>query len=116
MVRRAVRTGEIITGITTAASIFATAAIGAAAGAGLLAVAALATGLILVALEGPHLPLLRLVDARRWSPRFRDDEELYRDDDTAVLPDTTPPADRDQQTSPASDDVGSASAAYRRPG
>ena len=106
VVRRAVRTGEIISGITTAASIFATAAIGAAAGAGLLAVAALATGLVLVALEGPHLPLLRLVDARRWSPRFRDDEELYRDDDTAVLPDTTPPADRDQQTSPTSDDVG----------
>jgi putative Mg2+ transporter-C (MgtC) family protein len=106
VVRRAVRTGEIISGITTAASIFATAAIGAAAGAGLLAVAALATGLILVALEGPHLPLLRLVDARRWSPRFRNDEELYRDDDTAVLPDTMPPADRDQQTSPTSDDVG----------
>ena len=53
VVRRAVRTGEIISGITTAASIFATAAIGAAAGAGLLAVAALATGLVLVALEGP---------------------------------------------------------------
>jgi putative Mg2+ transporter-C (MgtC) family protein len=116
VVRRAVRTGEIISGITTAASIFATAAIGAAAGAGLLAVAALATGLVLVALEGPHLPLLRLVDARRWSPRFHNDEELYRDDDTAVLPDTTPPADRDQRTSPASDDVGPASAAYHRPG
>jgi hypothetical protein len=50
--------------------------------------------------------LLRLVDARRWSPRFHNDEELYRDDDTAVLPDTTPPIDRDQQTSPMSDDVG----------
>ena len=115
VVRRAVRTGEIISGITTAASIFATAAIGAAAGAGLLAVAALATGLVLVALEGPHLPLLRLVDARRWSPRFHNDEELYRDDDTAVLPDTTPPADRDQQTPPASDDVGPAVRGYRRP-
>ena len=96
VIHRAVRTGEIISGITTAASIFATAAIGAAAGAGLLAVATLATGLVLVALEGPHLPLLRLVDARRWSPRFHNDEELYRDD-TAVLPDATPPADRDQQ-------------------
>ena len=106
VVRRAVRTGEIISGITTAAAIFATAAIGAAAGAGLLAVAALATGLVLVALEGPHLPLLRLVDARRWSPRFRNDEEPYRDDDTAVLPDTMPSADRDQETSPTSYDVG----------
>jgi len=106
VVRRAVRTGEIISGITTAASIFATAAIGAAAGAGLLAVAALATGLVLVALEGPHLPLLRLVDARRWSPRFRNDEELYRDDDTAVLPDTVLPADHDQQKPPTPGDVG----------
>jgi putative Mg2+ transporter-C (MgtC) family protein len=83
VVRRAVRTGEIISGITTAASIFATAAIGAAAGAGLLAVAALATGLVLVALEGPHLPLLRLVDARRWSPRFHNDENC--------IATTTPP-------------------------
>jgi len=79
-------------------------------------VAALATGLVLVALEGPHLPLLRLVDARRWSPRFHNDEELYRDDDTAVLPDTTPPADRDQRTAPMSDEVSLTSAAYRRPG
>jgi putative Mg2+ transporter-C (MgtC) family protein len=108
VVRRAVGTGEIISGITTAASIFATAAIGAAAGAGLLAVAALATGLVLVASEGPHLPLLRLVDARRWSPCFRNDQELCRDDDTAVLPNTMPPADRDQRTPPASDDVGQA--------
>src|ERR1700749_4097458 len=60
-----VRPAGRTSGITTAASIFATAAIGAAAGAGLLAVATLATGLVLVALEGPHLPLLRLVDARR---------------------------------------------------
>ena len=90
VVRRAIRTGEIISGITTAASIFAAAAIGAGAGAGLLAEAALATGLVLITLEGPHLPLLRLVDARRWSPRFRKDEDLPRDDDTTVLPDAAP--------------------------
>jgi len=41
--RRTVRSGQMIDGITTAAAVFATAAIGAAAGAGLLAVAALAT-------------------------------------------------------------------------
>jgi putative Mg2+ transporter-C (MgtC) family protein len=58
-----VRSGEMIDGITTAAAVFATAAIGAAAGAELLAVAALATALVLIALEGPHLPLLRLIDA-----------------------------------------------------
>jgi uncharacterized membrane protein YhiD involved in acid resistance len=52
--RRTVRSGQMIDGITTAAAVFATAAIGAAAGAGLLAVAALATALVLIALEGPH--------------------------------------------------------------
>jgi len=41
--RQTVRSGQMIDGITTAAAVFATAAIGAAAGAGLLAVAALAT-------------------------------------------------------------------------
>jgi putative Mg2+ transporter-C (MgtC) family protein len=85
--RRAVGDGEVISGITTAATIFATAAIGAAAGLGLLAVAALATALVLISLEGPHLPLLRSVDARRWSARFiHDTDEYQRDDDTAVVP------------------------------
>jgi putative Mg2+ transporter-C (MgtC) family protein len=84
--RRQVRTGELVSGITTASTVFAAAAIGAAAGVGLLAVAATATALILIALEGPHLPLLRSVDARRWSPRFRNDADLLRtDDDTAFL-------------------------------
>ena len=96
--RRAVRTGEMVSGITTAAAIFATAAIGAAAGAGLLAVAALTTALVLIALEGPHLPLLRLVDARRWSPRFRADADLYPgDDDTAVFAHTAEDPGHDQQ-------------------
>jgi putative Mg2+ transporter-C (MgtC) family protein len=96
--RRAIGKGEMISGITTAAAIFATAAIGAAAGAGLPAVAALATALVLISLEGPHLPLLRLVDARRWAPSFRDDADTYpSDDDTAVLTDTTASGDQDQQ-------------------
>jgi putative Mg2+ transporter-C (MgtC) family protein len=95
--RRAVGKGEMISGITTAAAIFATAAIGAAAGAGLLAVAALATALVLIALEGPHLPLLRLVDARRWAPSFRDDADTYPSDDTAVLDEGAASPDQDQQ-------------------
>jgi uncharacterized membrane protein YhiD involved in acid resistance len=70
----------------------ASAVLGNLAGAGLLAVAALATGLVLVALEGPH-----------------------RDDDTAVLPDATPSAGPDRPTPPTSDEVSPASAAYRRP-
>src|SRR5215469_2254047 len=84
-----VRSGEMIDGIITAAAGFATAAIGAAAGAGLVAVARLATALVLIALEGPHLPLLRLIDARRWSPHFRHDAALDRDDDRRFF--LTPP-------------------------
>jgi putative Mg2+ transporter-C (MgtC) family protein len=84
--RRAVRSGEMISGVTTAATIFATTAIGATAGLGLVPVAALATVLVLISLEGPHIPLLRLLDARRWSGRFRDDTDGFqRDDDTAVV-------------------------------
>jgi putative Mg2+ transporter-C (MgtC) family protein len=84
--RRAVGSGELISGITTAATIFATTAIGATAGLGLVSVAALATVLVLISLEGPHIPLLRLLDARRWSGRFRDEtDEFRRDDDTAVV-------------------------------
>ena len=47
--------------------------------------------------EGPHLPLLRLIDARRWSPDFQHDADLDRDDDRAVPPDATASPDDDQQ-------------------
>jgi len=88
--RRSFGRSAAISGLTTAAAIFAAAAIGAAAGAGLLWPSALATGLILVALEAPHVPLLRVIDARRWAPMLRNDDDLYRkDDDTARLPDNS---------------------------
>jgi len=57
--------GEIVRGVTTAAAIFATAAIGAAAGEGQLLTASLATALVLVSLELQHVPALRFLDARR---------------------------------------------------
>jgi len=92
-----VRSGQMIDGITTAAAVFAAAAIGAAAGAGLLAVAGLPTALVLIDLEGPHLPLLRLINACRWSPDFQHDADLDRDDDRTVLPDATASPGDDQQ-------------------
>ena len=50
-----IRTGEgIVAGLTTAATIWAVAAIGLAAGAGLYVVAAVATVLILIVLYLPH--------------------------------------------------------------
>jgi putative Mg2+ transporter-C (MgtC) family protein len=49
------RTGGIVTGLTTAATIWAAAAIGMAAGAGLYIISAVATALSLFVLVLPHL-------------------------------------------------------------
>ena len=59
--------GDVVRGITTAATIFAAAAIGAAAGEGLLLLAVVGTVLALLSLEIRHIPLLRLLDGRRWA-------------------------------------------------
>jgi MgtC family len=84
--RRAVGNDELISGITTAATILATTAIGATVGVGLVAVAALAAALVLISLEAPHIPFLRSVDARRWSPRFEQENgDFKRDDDTTLV-------------------------------
>lgn len=64
---------EILHGVTTAASIFGAAAIGAIAGCGELMVAGVATIGILLSLEIRHIPLLRYMDARRWAHLFNDD-------------------------------------------
>jgi len=58
---------------------------------------AIGTALVRIALEGPHLALLRLIDARRWSPDFQHDADVDRDDDRAVLPDATASPDDDQR-------------------
>ena len=64
----------LIRGLTTAAAIFAAAAIGAAAGEGRLLLATAATVLALLVLEVRYIPVLRLLDGRRWASRFRNDE------------------------------------------
>ena len=64
---------EVVRGVTTASAIFVTAAIGAAAGEGRLLVATVATVLVLLSLELPHVPGLRLLDAARYEPRFTPD-------------------------------------------
>jgi putative Mg2+ transporter-C (MgtC) family protein len=53
-------------GITTAASVFAVACLGVVAGSGRLALAALTTAVVLVVLELPYIPGLRLLDSRRY--------------------------------------------------
>jgi putative Mg2+ transporter-C (MgtC) family protein len=64
---------EVVRGVTTAAAIFATAAVGAAAGEGRLLIATTATILVLVSLELPHVPGLKLFDAARYESRFAPD-------------------------------------------
>lgn len=60
------REGGVVRGLTTAAAIWATAAIGMLAGVGELLVAALVTALIILILELESIPGIRLLDARRW--------------------------------------------------
>jgi putative Mg2+ transporter-C (MgtC) family protein len=65
---------HLVRGLTTAAAIFATAAMTIVAGTGHLLLATLMTGGILLALELRDLPVLRFLDARRYQPRFRNDD------------------------------------------
>lgn len=75
--RQAAQDKEILHGVTTAASIFCAAAIGAAAGVGHLWLAAIAAGAVFLSLEIRHLPLFRLLDARRWAPYFHHDDHAH---------------------------------------
>ena len=62
--------GDVVRGITTAAAIFAAAAIGAAAGEGLTLLAVIGTALTLLTLEIRHLPLLQRLDGSRLAHRY----------------------------------------------
>lgn len=64
-----------VRGITTAAAIFATAAVGIIVGTGYLLLGAITTAAIILTLELRNLPFLRLLDARRYSSQFRNDFE-----------------------------------------
>ena len=75
--RQAVNDREVLHGVTTAASIFAAAAIGAAAGIGELRLAAAATFVVLLSLEIRHIPIFRVLDARRWTQYFNHDDHKH---------------------------------------
>jgi putative Mg2+ transporter-C (MgtC) family protein len=64
----------VIKGITTAATIFASAAIGVVVGYGHLLLGALTAAVLLLTLELEHIPFLRWLDAHTYSARFRNDE------------------------------------------
>ena len=66
---------DIVRGITTAAAVFAVAAVGMVVGLGYLAVGLALGVLTLLILELRYLPGVRALDARRYAGRFRSDEE-----------------------------------------
>ena len=68
------RVTDSVKGVTTAATIFAAAAVGAACGFGRLVLATGGTVLVLLALEIRHIPVLKHADGRRWASHFANDE------------------------------------------
>ena len=66
---------SFVRGITTASAIFATAAIGVVIGTGRLLVGTVTAVGVLLILELRNIPLLRLLDARRYENAFRDDND-----------------------------------------
>ncbi len=67
----------VVHGVTTAAAILAAAGIGAAAGEGQLWLATVASVLVFLTLELRYIPFLRVLDARRWSSRFKNDDDPH---------------------------------------
>jgi putative Mg2+ transporter-C (MgtC) family protein len=66
---------ESVRGLTTAASIFATAAIGIVVGTGHLVLGTVVTAAVLLALEMQNIPGLGRLDGRSYRGRFRGDDE-----------------------------------------
>ncbi|MGI8757141.1 MAG: MgtC/SapB family protein [Acidimicrobiales bacterium] len=71
---------DTVRGVTTAATIFASAAVGAAAGQGALLLAGEAALVTLVVLEIRHSRVLRILDGRYWASRFSDDPPMHMTD------------------------------------
>jgi putative Mg2+ transporter-C (MgtC) family protein len=66
---------DIVRGITTAAAVFAVAAVGLVVGLGHLGLGVTLGLLTLLILELRYLPGVRILDARRYTYKFRGDEE-----------------------------------------
>ncbi len=65
--------GELVRGLTTAAGIFASAAIGVVVGSGRLLLGTATAVIVLLTLELRYIPGLDLLDASRYQSRFRSD-------------------------------------------
>ncbi len=68
--------GGMLTGITSAATLLGVVAIGVVAGAGHLGLAAAVAALIMVDLEIRYVPVLRVLDGRRYTSRMKADEGM----------------------------------------
>lgn len=66
---------DIVRGITTAAAVFAVAAVGLVLGLGHFGLGACLGALTLLILELRYLPGVRVLDARRYAGSFRSDEQ-----------------------------------------
>lgn len=71
--------GGNVRGLTTAAAIWATAAVGMLAGVGELLIAGLVTAMVILILEFEFLPVFGRLDARRWRPTKIDQEKNGRE-------------------------------------
>jgi len=63
------RDGDTMRGLTSAAALWAAAAVGMLAGIGEFLIAVLITALILLILEARYLPVLRRLEAQSWRPK-----------------------------------------------
>ena len=70
----------LIRGVTTAATVFVTAAIGIVVGAGAPLAGVALAALVLLVLEVRHVPILKYLDARRYQARFTNDTDVLGDD------------------------------------
>jgi len=68
--------GGLVKGVTSAATLLAVVAIGIVCGAGHSILAVAITTLILIDLELRHIPVLRLLDSRRYVGRIGDDDDM----------------------------------------
>jgi putative Mg2+ transporter-C (MgtC) family protein len=68
----------LIRGITTAAAIFAVAAVGIVVGSGHIGLGAATTAGMLLILESRYMPVLRALDGRRYQGSFAQDTEPPR--------------------------------------
>ncbi len=72
---------DLVKGLTTAAGLFTTAAIGIVVGSGHLVIGAITTAVVVLTLELRYIPGLGLLDARRYEARFRSDHDVADADD-----------------------------------